>query len=117
MGHFVQRTVRVRCRGTARADQTDHAAAGERCRGAGGLHLAGRAPRPPRYRQHVAGAVTAMVDNWLSDRQARPRGSDIPERLAVKELTAQLMDTRTAVVCAMNQLLDLKDLTTGTHST
>src|SRR5262245_3130294 len=37
--------------------------------------------------------------------------------LQIKELQAQLLDTRTAVICALNQLLDLKDLNTGVHST
>ena len=35
----------------------------------------------------------------------------------VKELEAQLLAVRTSVICAMNQLLDLKDLNTGVHST
>jgi HD-GYP domain-containing protein (c-di-GMP phosphodiesterase class II) len=37
--------------------------------------------------------------------------------LQIKELQTQLLDTRTAVICALNQLLDLKDLNTGVHST
>lgn len=41
----------------------------------------------------------------------------IPEALRVKELQEQLLDVRTSVVCALNQLLDLKDLNTGVHST
>jgi HD-GYP domain-containing protein (c-di-GMP phosphodiesterase class II) len=35
----------------------------------------------------------------------------------IKELEEQAKTTRTAVVCAFNQLLDLKDLNTGVHST
>lgn len=37
--------------------------------------------------------------------------------LHVKELQAQLTEARTAVICAFGQLLDLKDLNTGVHST
>ena len=39
------------------------------------------------------------------------------ERLVIKELQAQIDATRTAVICAFNELLDLKDLNTGVHST
>jgi len=37
--------------------------------------------------------------------------------LRVKELEEQHLDFRNSVVCAFNQLLDLKDLNTGVHST
>jgi HD-GYP domain-containing protein (c-di-GMP phosphodiesterase class II) len=40
-----------------------------------------------------------------------------PENIKVKELQTQLLTVRTSVICAMNQLLDLKDLNTGVHST
>jgi putative nucleotidyltransferase with HDIG domain len=40
-----------------------------------------------------------------------------PENIKVKELQTQLLAVRTSVVCALNQLLDLKDLNTGVHST
>src|SRR4030095_16119761 len=40
-----------------------------------------------------------------------------PENIKVKELQSQLLAVRTSVICAMNQLLDLKDLNTGMHST
>src|SRR3954468_22038107 len=40
-------------------------------------------------------------------------GSD----LRVKELEEQVLLMRTAVICGFNQLLDLKDLNTGVHST
>ena len=40
-----------------------------------------------------------------------------PENITVKELQTQLLAVRTSVICAMNQLLDLKDLNTGVHST
>lgn len=37
--------------------------------------------------------------------------------LRVKEVEEQLLTLRTSLVCAFNQLLDLKDLNTGVHST
>jgi putative nucleotidyltransferase with HDIG domain len=37
--------------------------------------------------------------------------------LRVKELQGELLAVRTSVICALNQLLDLKDLNTGVHST
>src|SRR6266850_1251814 len=37
--------------------------------------------------------------------------------LRVKELEQQVLSMRTAVICGFNQLLDLKDLNTGVHST
>jgi HD-GYP domain-containing protein (c-di-GMP phosphodiesterase class II) len=39
------------------------------------------------------------------------------DNFKVKELQAELLAVRTSVICAMNQLLDLKDLNTGVHST
>jgi len=39
------------------------------------------------------------------------------DNLQVKELQTQLLAVRTSVICALNQLLDLKDLNTGVHST
>jgi HD-GYP domain-containing protein (c-di-GMP phosphodiesterase class II) len=39
------------------------------------------------------------------------------DNFKVKELQTQLLAVRTSVICAMNQLLDLKDLNTGVHST
>jgi putative nucleotidyltransferase with HDIG domain len=41
----------------------------------------------------------------------------VPENLRVKELQGELLAVRTSVICALNQLLDLKDLNTGVHST
>src|SRR2546422_6980629 len=35
----------------------------------------------------------------------------------IKQLEEQLQQMRTAAVCALNQMLDLKDLNTGVHST
>jgi HD-GYP domain-containing protein (c-di-GMP phosphodiesterase class II) len=41
----------------------------------------------------------------------------VSHNLQVKELQSQLLAVRTSVICALNQLLDLKDLNTGVHST
>ena len=41
----------------------------------------------------------------------------LPNALHIKELEAELATVRTSVICALNQLLDLKDLSTGVHST
>lgn len=40
-----------------------------------------------------------------------------PEGLRIKQLEEQLSGFRSSVICAFNQLLDLKDLNTGVHST
>jgi HD-GYP domain-containing protein (c-di-GMP phosphodiesterase class II) len=39
------------------------------------------------------------------------------QELRIKELEGQILDLRTALVCSFNQLLDLRDLNTGVHST
>jgi HD-GYP domain-containing protein (c-di-GMP phosphodiesterase class II) len=45
-------------------------------------------------------------------------GGDVRRyELRIKELESQILDLRTAVVCSFNQLLDLRDLNTGVHST
>ena len=41
----------------------------------------------------------------------------VPESLRVKQLEEQAAALRNSVICAFNQLLDLKDLNTGVHST
>jgi HD-GYP domain-containing protein (c-di-GMP phosphodiesterase class II) len=41
----------------------------------------------------------------------------VPQNFRVKELQTELAAVRTSVICALNQLLDLKDLNTGVHST
>lgn len=40
-----------------------------------------------------------------------------PESLRVKQLEEQISTFRSSVICAFNQLVDLKDLNTGVHST
>jgi HD-GYP domain-containing protein (c-di-GMP phosphodiesterase class II) len=41
----------------------------------------------------------------------------LPDSFHIKQLEEQMQSTRTAVICALSQLLDLKDLNTGMHST
>src|SRR5471030_2011096 len=40
-----------------------------------------------------------------------------PSLMMVKELEEQIDSMNTSLICALNQLLDLKDLNTGFHST
>lgn len=40
-----------------------------------------------------------------------------PDSLRIKQVEEQITALRTAVICSFNQLLDLKDLNTGVHST
>lgn len=49
----------------------------------------------------------------LDDTQA----GSIAAQLRIKALEEQVNELRSAVVCALNQMLDLKDLNTGVHST
>ena len=46
-----------------------------------------------------------------------PNALALPAALQLKEMEQQAQTTRTAIICAFNQLLDLKDLNTGVHST
>lgn len=57
----------------------------------------------------TAGLGTAM--------DSRPPRHALPASLHIKLAEEQLLQTRSAVICALNQLLDLKDLNTGVHST
>jgi HD-GYP domain-containing protein (c-di-GMP phosphodiesterase class II) len=41
----------------------------------------------------------------------------VPESLRIKQVEEQVSALRNSVICAFNQLLDLKDLNTGVHST
>ncbi len=47
----------------------------------------------------------------------RPEPRWGPEALRLKELEEQLANLHNSLICSMNQLLDLKDLGTGVHST
>jgi len=41
----------------------------------------------------------------------------VPDSLRVKQVEERFTELRSSVICAFNQLLDLKDLNTGVHST
>jgi HD-GYP domain-containing protein (c-di-GMP phosphodiesterase class II) len=48
---------------------------------------------------------------------SHPSRLDPSSPLHIKEVEEQLVALRTSLICAFNQLLDLKDLNTGVHST
>jgi len=57
-----------------------------------------------------------MIDlEIITERSAPPAGRK--HEMRVKELEGQARDMRSALVCSFNQLLDLRDLNTGVHST
>jgi putative nucleotidyltransferase with HDIG domain len=69
---------------------------------------------------HTSANITQFGGSF--ERLLRPRASlDSPawctDQLNVKSMEENLAVLRTSVVCAFNQLLDLKDLNTGVHST
>jgi HD-GYP domain-containing protein (c-di-GMP phosphodiesterase class II) len=57
----------------------------------------------------------------IGEEMALPRSVSTPQlrqtELRVRELEGQVRELRTALVCSLNQLLDLRDLNTGVHST
>jgi HD-GYP domain-containing protein (c-di-GMP phosphodiesterase class II) len=57
----------------------------------------------------------------LRTQSSRPTSTSTPQlrrsELRVRELEGQIRDMRSALVCSFNQLLDLRDLNTGVHST
>jgi putative two-component system response regulator len=53
----------------------------------------------------------------LDDAETRPAGRNSSLALRVKELEEQLRRTRGSIVCGLSQLLDLRDISTGAHST
>jgi len=58
-------------------------------------------------------ALCTQIDSTLSVSTPQLRKSE----LRVRELEGQMRDLRSALVCSFNQLLDLRDLNTGVHST
>ena len=63
-----------------------------------------QATNSPDATQHSAGRAALAQDRLL-------------RLLQVKEVQAQMLALRSSLVCAFNQLLDLRDLNTGVHST
>jgi len=55
--------------------------------------------------------MATSTQNWLGD------ASSIASLLRVKELEEQQRTLLKSVICAFNQLLDMRDLNTGVHST
>src|SRR5262245_10499285 len=58
-----------------------------------------------------------MLDLEICTERLHAASVDRKHELRVKELEAQARDMRSALVCSFNQLLDLRDLNTGVHST
>jgi HD-GYP domain-containing protein (c-di-GMP phosphodiesterase class II) len=63
----------------------------------------------------------ALVDTMLNERAqvlaVSPNLQWTPNSVRVKQVEEQVTALRSSVICAFNQLLDLKDLNTGVHST
>jgi HD-GYP domain-containing protein (c-di-GMP phosphodiesterase class II) len=70
------------------------------------------APEQPLKFKGRSGALTLSADFPASAIQPW-----VPARLQVREAEEQVRALRTSLICALNQLLDLKDLNTGVHST
>ena len=64
-----------------------------------------RIERPAEIKAHSAGAAPNLPHHWAAP------------TLRVKFIEEQLSALRSSLICAFNQLLDLKDLNTGVHST
>lgn len=62
---------------------------------------------------NLAIGARALVPSSIQRPAPEPRLAP----LRIKEVEEQLLALRTSVVCSFNQLLDLKDLNTGVHST
>ncbi len=61
--------------------------------------------------------IGAAVPSIRTAHAQRPDPRWGPEALRLKELEEQLANLHNSLICSMNQLLDLKDLGTGVHST
>ena len=64
-----------------------------------------RIERPAEIKAPSAGAAPSLPHHWAAP------------TLRVKFMEEQLSALRSSLICAFNQLLDLKDLNTGVHST
>jgi HD-GYP domain-containing protein (c-di-GMP phosphodiesterase class II) len=72
---------------------------------AGNCEPMARIERPAEIKAHSAGAAQSLPHHWAAP------------TLRVKFVEEQLSALRSSLICAFNQLLDLKDLNTGVHST
>jgi HD-GYP domain-containing protein (c-di-GMP phosphodiesterase class II) len=60
----------------------------------------------------------AVLQEERASLPAKTPGSDVRRyELRIRELESQVLHFRNALVCSFNQLLDLRDLNTGVHST
>jgi len=69
---------------------------------------------PAGVSEAPAGFISTSLEAQRNSAFRPPRVSD---GLRVKELEEQVQNLRSSLICAFNQLLDLKDLNTGVHST
>ena len=72
---------------------------------AGNCEPMARIERPAEIKAPSAGAAPSLPHHWAAP------------TLRVKFMEEQLSALRSSLICAFNQLLDLKDLNTGVHST
>jgi len=80
------------------------------------------APILVRYRDVESGsiALAALGGNRVTRRLTRSRSDDddpVSMGLRLKQLEEELREVQSSICRGLNQLLDLKDLNTGTHST
>ena len=61
--------------------------------------------------------LASQAPAFISSGLWKPSNAWCPPVVQVKQVEEQLAALRTSLICAFNQLLDLKDLNTGVHST
>ena len=61
--------------------------------------------------------VRTVILEGISVLTLTPARNEASDSLKIKQVEEQVSALRTSVICAFNQLLDLKDLNTGVHST
>src|SRR5438270_12605854 len=61
--------------------------------------------------------VRTVILEGISVLTVSPARNEASDSLKIKQVEEQVSALRTSVICAFNQLLDLKDLNTGVHST
>src|SRR5207245_5857597 len=137
LGHVVQHTVRLRrgrpSRRPAGRRQLQPGLVGDRARQDAHQRPGIRAPGPLPGRavraQPLAQRAVERGARELRERRGRLVGGAVSDGLRgdgapfswgplrVQELEERVRSTREATICALNQMLDLKDLNTGVHST
>src|SRR5438270_7131661 len=61
--------------------------------------------------------VRTVILEGISVLTVSPARNEASDSLKIKQVEEQVSALRSSVICAFNQLLDLKDLNTGVHST